>query len=157
MFVGESSHTLDAKHRVHVPKRFQAVLRRDEEGHRRVVVTRGFEKCLFVFSEEGFADVLARLRTQPFGGEKLRRMQRLFFSKVHSTSLDSAGRLLLPENLRTHAGIGTDVVLVGVAERAEIWAKDRWEAFEDDHDGEFDDLDVVLVGDGGAPASAGEE
>ena len=148
MFSGESVHTLDPKNRVFVPKRFQEALGRDAEGQQMVILTRGFEECLFLFSEQGFAKVLERLQTQPFGGETLRKMQRLFFANVHPSPLDGSGRLLLPEKLRRYAGIEREVVMVGVADRAEIWDRARWEKFESENDDGFDDLDVVLVGGG---------
>ena len=151
MFSGESVHTLDPKHRVFVPKRFQEALGRDAEGQQMAILTRGFEQCLFLFSEQGFAKVLERLQTQPFGGETLRKMQRLFFANVHPSLLDGSGRLLLPEKLRRYAGIEREVVMVGVADRAEIWDRARWEKFEAENDDGFDDLDVVLVGGGPAP------
>jgi MraZ protein len=149
VFSGESLHTLDPKNRVFVPKRFQDLLERNEEGQRVVILTRGFERCLFLFSEQGFSKVLARLQTQPFGGERLRKMQRLFFANVHPTPLDGSGRLLLPERLRSYAGIEKEVVMVGVADRAEVWERGQWERFQAENDDDFDDLDVVLVGDGG--------
>ena len=84
-----------------------------------------------------------------FGGAQLRTMQRLFFANVHPSPLDSSGRVLLPEKLRKYAGIDKEVVMVGVADRAEIWDRARWQKFEAENDERFDDLDVVLVGDGG--------
>lgn len=159
VFCGDSIHTLDPKNRVFVPKRFQDQLGRDPEGQQVAVLTRGFEGCLFLFSEQGYAQVLERLQTQPFGGERLRTMQRLFFSNVHPSPLDSSGRLLLPEKLRKYGGIDKEVVMVGVADRAEIWDRARWAKFEADHDDHFDDLDVVLVGGGpsgpGGPSGSG--
>jgi MraZ protein len=77
-------------------------------------------------------------------------MQRMFFANVHPTPLDGSGRILLPEKLRTLAGIQREVVMVGVADRAEIWDRARWEKFESDNDARFDELDVVLVGNGGS-------
>ena len=156
MFSGESSHTLDAKHRVFVPKRFQEALQRDDKGHLNAILTRGFENCLFLFSEEGFERVLERLQTQPFGGAQLRKMQRLFFAHTHRSQLDASGRLVLPEKLRNLAGIEREVVLVGVADRAEIWDRARWERFESENAGDFDELDVVLVGPWGDAAAGGE-
>ncbi|MEW6072158.1 MAG: division/cell wall cluster transcriptional repressor MraZ [Planctomycetota bacterium] len=155
MFYGESTHSLDDKKRVFVPKRFQSALERDADGHLSVVVTRGFEGCLFLFSGRHFDVLLQRLQTQPFGGERLRRMQRLFFANVHRTALDGSGRLVLPEKLRRLAGIEKEVVIVGVADRAEIWDRARWESFERDSEGGFDDLGVVLTG--GDAAGGGED
>jgi len=153
VFSGESIHTLDPKNRVFVPKRFQDELARDSGGQQVAILTRGFERCLFLFSEQGFGKVLERLQTQPFGGERLRKMQRLFFANVHPSPLDSSGRLLLPEKLRKYAAIEREVVMVGVADRAEIWDRGQWERFESDNDDDFDELDVVLVGGGGPPGT----
>ncbi len=146
MFSGESIHTLDAKFRVFLPKRFQDSLGRDAEGHLTAILTRGFERCLFLFSEQGFEKVLARLETMPFGGAALRKMQRLFFSNTHTLQLDASGRLLLPEKLRQFAGIAREVVMIGVAERVEIWDRAEWGRFESENQDDYDDLDVVLVG-----------
>ena len=155
MFCGDSRHTADAKGRVFVPKRFQETLGRDKKGHLTVILTRGFEDCLFLFSEAGFERVLERLQTQPFGGAQLRKMQRLFFAHTHRCQLDASGRLVLPEKLRSLAGIEREVVLVGVADRAEIWDSARWERFEEDNADDFDQLDVVLIDQGGAAPAGG--
>jgi MraZ protein len=157
VFTGDSTHTLDPKNRVFVPKRFQEQLGRNAAGLQVAVLTRGFEGCLFLFSEDGYRAVLQRMTTQPFGGEQLRTMQRLFFSNVHETPVDSSGRVLLPEKLRKYAGIDKEVVMVGVADRAEIWDRARWEKFESENDERFDDLDVVLIGGGGpgGPSNGG--
>lgn len=146
MFSGESTHTLDKKNRVFVPKRFQDVLERDAAGNAVVILTRGFDGCLFLFSDKGFEAVRARLDLMPFGGAEQRKMQRLFFANTHRCQLDASGRLVLPEKLRKSAGIENEVVMVGVSERAEIWDRARWEAFEGENEGDFDDLDFVLVG-----------
>ena len=73
-------------------------------------------------------------------------MQRLFFANTHQCQLDASGRLVLPEKLRTLAGIDREVVMIGVADRAEIWDRAEWERFERENAGDFDELDVVLVG-----------
>lgn len=164
MFFGESSHPMDAKGRVFVPKRLQEELTRGAEGACEVVLTRGFERCLFLFARPIFAQVLSRMQTQPFGGSKLRQMQRQFFSNAYEIELDNAGRLLIPEKLRAHAGLELqrEVVMVGVHERAEIWDRAAWERYSAETEAEFDRLDRVLMGDtppsdadgGAAPGAA---
>lgn len=161
VWLGESAHTLDDKARVFIPRKFQAGFGRDAEGRTVVYVTRGFEGCLALYSEEGFQRVLGRLEIEAFSGQDKRRMQRLFFSNSHRTTLDGSGRLLLPEKLRDTAGIARDVVLVGLVDRVEIWPKAAWEAFESDAAGDFDSLDQVLSAPGrgipaAGPAGAGE-
>lgn len=146
--LSESSHTMDPKNRIFIPKRLQSVLKRDEEtGHRIAVLTRGFEGCLFLFSEEAFEEYRARMEVSAFAGPQARKMQRLFFSSTHRAPLDASGRLLIPEKLKELAGITRekDVVLVGAGVRIEVWAKDRWEAYCAEADEEFDGLDQVLM------------
>ncbi len=144
MFFDSSPHTMDAKNRVFVPKRFQKALGRDEDGNVVAFLTRGLDGCLFLFSEAGFERALERLDTQPFTGPKQRRMQRLFFSNTTRVQLDASGRLLIPEKLRKQAELGKELVMVGVVNRAEIWPKERWESLEAEMEGEFDQLDSVL-------------
>jgi len=153
VFLSKSTHALDPKGRVFVPKRFQEVLERDSEGHQITVLTRGFEGCLFLFSVEGFAEAVRRLHTQAFRGEKLRRIQRLFFSSSHRIQLDGSGRLLIPEELRRFAGLEREAVMVGSMDRAEIWALEAWESFEQANAAAFDELGGVLFDEGGPPST----
>ena len=149
IWLGESNLSLDEKGRVVIPRRLQAGLDHDPEGRTTAIVTRGFEGCLFVFSESAFEGVLARMRTRVFDGPTERKMQRLFFANSHRTVLDGAGRLLIPEKLRELCGMQKEVVLVGLVDRLEIWPKAAWEAFESEHSRDFDQLSEVLCGDDG--------
>lgn len=149
IWLGESTLSLDDKGRVVIPRRLQAGLDLDDEGRPTAVVTRGFEGCLFVFSQSAFEGVLGRMRTRVFDGAAERKMQRLFFANAHRTTLDGAGRLLIPEKLRDLAKIQKEVVLVGLVDRLEIWPKAAWEAFETENARDFDQLSDVLCGDDG--------
>lgn len=155
MFLGESLHSLDAKARIVVPKRWLAAFAEDPEGKRPAMLTRGFEGCLFLFPETGFEAALARMELQAFGGAELRKMQRLFFANAHQVSIDGAGRMVVPEKLRALAALEKEVVLVGCADRAEIWSQERWERFNAENDGDFDRLDEVLIGDRTPPGARG--
>ena len=156
MWIGESTHALDAKRRVFLPKRFQDGLGRDAEGNLTAILARGFEECLFLYSEAGFERALKRLQTQAFTSEQQRLMQRLLFSDTYHTSLDTAGRLLLPESLRELAQIeGKEVVVIGLIDRIELWDKSRWVEFKAHNQSKFNQLDRVLADPGAAlgPAS----
>ena len=155
MFLGESDHTLDAKNRVFVPKRFQEHLDRDEKGSLRAVLTRGFDGCLFLFSATGFRAVVERLQTQSFEGQQLRTVQRKFFANTHEVSLDSSGRILIPEKLKGLAKLEREVVMLGAAERAVIWDATKWREIDDETDDDFEGMDTVLCGGGGAHPSSG--
>lgn len=155
MFCGDSRHTVDSKNRVFLPKRFQAELPLNEEGERVAMITRGLDGCLFLFSEEGFRQALGRMDTAAFTGPDQRTMQRLMLAATTRVSLDSSGRLLLPEKLRSLAAIEKEVVLVGVLDRVEIWSAEAWDRFEAANEGRFEELEDVLTGGAGASAQAG--
>jgi MraZ protein len=147
IWLGESNLSLDDKGRVVIPRRLQAGLDHDPDGRSVAVVTRGFEGCLFVFAESAFAQLLGRMRTRAFDGAAERKMQRLFFANAHRSTLDGAGRLLIPEKLRKLVGMEKEVVVVGLIDRLEIWPRSAWEAFEARNAGDFDQLSEVLCGD----------
>lgn len=154
MWLGESTHSLDDKGRLSVPRRLLAGQAFGSDGRLTLVLTLGFEGCLFLFTEEGFAKAVARLETQAFAGEEKRNMQRLFFSKAQSVELDDKNRLSVPEKLKELAGIDRELVIVGLVDRAELWPKAKWEAFEREHARDFARLDSVLLGGGPAGPSA---
>ncbi len=148
MFCGDSRHMVDAKHRVFLPKRFLSDLPMDEKGSRVAILTRGLDGCLFLFTEEGLERALERMDTEAFAGGNERKLQRLFFSYTSRVTLDTSGRLLLPEKLRNLAGIRKqkEVVMIGVRERVEIWDAERWDAYEAENAKAFEELESVLTG-----------
>jgi len=146
MFLGESRHSMDVKGRCFVPKRFQEDLDRDTSGSLGCVLARGFEKCIFLFSQSTFDEMVRRLATGPFSGSEHRKMQRLFFSSSCRLALDSSGRVLVPAKLKQYAGLGKEIVMVGACDRAELWNASDWEAFESANEGEYDQLDLLLDG-----------
>lgn len=147
MFFNTSTHAMDAKKRLFVPKRFQGALSRDDDGNLFAILTRGQDGCLFLFSEEGFQKAIERLDTEGFTSRRQRGAQRALFAYADRVTLDAAGRILVPESLRAHAGLEKDVVLAGVGSRAEIWSQARWEEQLAADDIDFDDIDQILRGD----------
>ncbi len=145
MFIGESTHTLDAKNRVFIPKRIQEKLDRDENGNLTVYVTRGFDACVFLFSVSGWESMYREVTTKPFVDPERRSMQRAFMSSSFSAQLDSSGRLLLPEKLKRVAGLEREVSVIGVGERAEIWNREVWERQQAEINGKYDDMYSLLV------------
>lgn len=149
MFFNNSNHAMDAKGRLFVPKRFQQALTRDDDGNLFAILSRGQDGCLFLFSEPGFHKAIEHLDTHGFTSRQQRGAQRALFAYADRVTLDAAGRVLVPESLRAHAGLEKDVVLAGAGMRAEVWSKDRWEAQLKSDDIDFDDIDRILRGDGG--------
>ena len=152
VFCGDSRHAVDAKKRVFLPKRFQQGLPLDADGNRVAVLTRGLDGCLFLFPEFGLERALQRMNTEAFAPKDMRKLQRMFFSFSSRVNLDASGRLLLPEKLRTLAGIEGEVVMVGVMDRVELWSAERWDAFAADNEDAFDELEDLLTGESGGPA-----
>lgn len=119
MLVGEFQHNIDAKGRMIMPAKF-----RDELGEK-FVITKGLDKCLFVFSQEEWEKLDQKLSEQSLS--KGRKIQRFFYGGMTECELDKQGRVLVPQTLREYAELFKDAVVVGLAKRAEIWNKDEWE------------------------------
>lgn len=120
MFLGEFEHTLDDKGRLAVPARFRPGL---EAG---LYVTRGLERCLVIWDVPSWQAMAERVRTLNPWQADARRMQRHFFSGAVQAQPDKLGRIVVPQFLREYAGIQDDVVVVGLADRIEVWARDEW-------------------------------
>ena len=121
MFSGEYRHNMDPKGRVTVPSKF-----RDDLGER-FYVCKGLDGCLFVLSQEQWDKLVEKVSAMPLAQGK--GIQRYFFSGAAEVEPDKQGRVLIPPNLREHAGLQKDVTLIGAATRAEIWDTERWEAY----------------------------
>jgi MraZ protein len=127
MFYGEYSHSIDRKGRLILPSRFREVTKANFI--ERFFVTRGLDKCLFMFSEEEWRSQESKFKSMPFTKQQARTFNRLYFSGAVEVSQDGQGRILLPQYLKDFAEIKKDVMIVGVSNRIEIWAKDKWSDF----------------------------
>ena len=127
MFYGEHDHTIDRKGRLIIPSRFREVMK--EHYTERFVITRGLDRCLFLFPEDEWRTQESRFRALSFTKQEARRFNRFYFSGAVELTCDRQGRVLLPPYLKDYAGIKRDVVLVGVSNRIEIWDKDEWRKF----------------------------
>ena len=129
MLIGEYSHTIDNKGRMIVPAKF-----RTELGER-FIITKGFDGCLYGYSLEEWKSIEEKIKTLPLiTGKDARNFTRFFFSSAILCELDSQGRILITQNLREHAGLVKEVVVIGVSTRIEIWSKEKWEAYNDEQD-----------------------
>lgn len=158
---GKSTHSLDAKGRVFIPKRLQAHLPVGDDGQRLGMLTRGFDGCLALMSPDEFEGEIARLETGLFAGPEGRRFQRMFFATTFPVALDKSGRLQVPKELRDLAELKEEssVELVGMRGRIEIWAADRWGSEVDAHQADFDTMAPQLPDPWapGAETGGGEE
>ena len=125
MLLGEYTHTIDDKKRLMLPSKFR------KELGKRVVISRGLDNCLFLFSEKEWEKFAGRLRELSFAHADTRGMSRFLFSGAAEVEVDGAGRILVPEHLKKFAGLKSKVVLAGVAGRVEIWDSKRWAGYTD--------------------------
>ena len=130
-FRGEHYHGLDEKGRVIMPLKFRNALGNS------FVITKGVGPCLSVYKEADFDKIEADLNKQPSLDPHVLRMKRLLCGPAVDTDTDNQGRVALPGNLRQWAGIDTEVVVVGMGEKIEIWSRTGWIALNESLDDEL--------------------
>ena len=124
MFIGQYDFSLDEKNRLFVPASFK--LRKSEK----LFITCGLEKCLFMYTRQGWEAVTEKFKNLSFTKTDARQFMRLFYSGATDTNLDSQGRVLLPVNLCKYAKLKKEAIIIGVQDRAEIWSKPVWEKYQ---------------------------
>jgi len=120
MLIGEYKHTIDDKKRVSVPANFR------KEIGRKVVITRGLDSCLFLYTLEGWKKFIESLNNLPMMQGGARSFNRFIFGGAFEVEIDTMGRVLIPENLRDFADLKSKVVIVGLNSRVEIWDEKKW-------------------------------
>lgn len=131
MFLGTYTPKLDDKGRVILPAKFRTEL----EGG--VVIARGQERCLYVFSTREFEELHEKIRLAPVTSKQARDYLRLFLSGANSEVPDSQHRVSIPAALRNYAGLGKDLTVIGVGNRAEIWDTASWESYYAEQETQF--------------------
>jgi len=124
MFIGEYEHTLDEKKRVSIPKQFRTGL------GKKMVMTRGLDNCLFVYSRASWEKVAAKLQELSFAQADTRGFNRFILSGAAEVEIDAAGRVLIPEHQREFAGLKKEVVFAGVSDRVEVWDAQVWKQYK---------------------------
>lgn len=139
MFLGTYSPKIDAKGRLILPAKF-----RDElaEG---VVLTRGQERCLYVFTLEEFQRIHEQMRSAPISSKQARDYIRVFLSGASDEVPDSQGRVTIPVNLRQYAGLDREVTVIGAGSRAEIWDAQVWGDYLAEKEAEFSETDEEFI------------
>ena len=120
MLLGTHAPKLDEKGRVILPAKFR------EELQGGLVVTRGQDRCLYVFSTAEFELVHDKIRQAPVTSADARNYLRVFLSGASSEQPDKQGRITIPATLREYAELGKDLIVIGVGTRAEIWDAKAW-------------------------------
>lgn len=139
MFLGTYTPRLDEKGRLFLPAKF-----RDElaEG---LVITKGQDRCLYVFSAAEFARRAAALESAPLTAKAVRDYGRIFFASAADDVADKQGRVTVPPALRDYAGLTKDCTVIGANNRVEIWDTSSWEEYLGHHEEAFADLAQEVV------------
>ncbi len=137
MFLGQFSHTVDAKGRTFVPAKY-----RDDLGET-FVVTRGTAKCLTVYPMSEWEKFTAKIAELPQA--QAAKIRRFLLGNASDVTLDAQGRINLAQNLRDYAGIEKNVIFLGLGSYLEIWSEDAWQAEnENESASEVEDLMIAL-------------
>lgn len=139
MFMGEYQHNIDPKGRIIVPAKF-----RDELGAS-MVVTRGLDGCLAIYTLEQWAQVVENLKKLPSTKREVRMYTHMIMSKAAECELDNQGRIRIPLHLCTAANIEKHCVVVGVNDHVEIWDQERWNTYLETASESFEDIAESLT------------
>jgi len=143
MFYGEYLHSIDRKGRLILPAKFREASKNNFI--EKFMVTRGLDKCLFMFSEEEWRSQESKFKAISFTKQQSRVFNRMYFSGAVEVLPDRQGRILLPQYLKDFAEIKKEVVIVGVSNRIEIWAKNKWDDFYSNARQSFEDIAEKLM------------
>lgn len=124
MFIGEYEHSLDDKKRISLPKAFRTGL------GKKVVMTRGLDNCLFIYSQKAWEKVAEKLSDLSFAQADTRGFNRFILSGAAEVEVDGAGRILIPDHQKDFAGLKKNVIFAGVSDRVEVWDLARWNTYK---------------------------
>lgn len=127
MFMGEYHHNIDDKNRLVIPSVYRSSLGET------FIVTRGLEKCLYIYTESEWQKLVSNLANLPFTKKDARIFIRSFFSAAASCNLDRQGRINITSNQAIHADIKKECVIIGANDRIEIWSKENWNKFNEEY------------------------
>lgn len=133
MFMGEYHHTIDDKGRLTLPAKIR------EQLGEQFVVTRGLDRCLFVYAEEEWHRVIEKYKELP-NTKDARNFMRFFLSGATLTNFDKQGRINIPTPLSKYADLEKDCIIIGVNDHLEVWNQIAWEQFIDTNEENFSDI-----------------
>ncbi len=134
MIIGEYKHTIDKKKRLALPAKFR------KELGKKVVVTKGVDKCLVVYPEKEWKIMSDKLKNLPISRKEARNFARIMLAGAVLAAIDRLGRILIPDYLKEYAGLKKNTVICGLSNRMEIWDENKWEKFKDRVEPKVDDM-----------------
>lgn len=134
MFIGEYQHTIDIKKRLSLPFKFRREL------GKKVIITKGFDGCLAVYTKEGWKKVMEELKKLSTTKSEGRKLNRSFLGGAAEVTLDKLGRILLPDPLKEYAGLNKNVTICGLLNKLEIWDSEKWKVYRGKAEAEMDSI-----------------
>jgi MraZ protein len=139
MFLGTHTPRLDEKGRVILPAKFR------DELQGGLVITRGQDRCLYVWPRAGFAELTQDFKATAFGDASKRTYARMLFSSASDEVPDKQGRITIPPMLRDYANLQRDCVVIGAMDRVEIWDAAAWESYSASHEDAFAETPEAVI------------
>lgn len=121
MFLGEYQPNITEGSRIALPKKLRDQIRGDE-----VILSKGFEKCIFIYDKEDWVNESSKQVDNPITDVKTRDLKRYMFAGASEASLDAQGRVVIPTTLKDYAGISKGLAVVGAGDHIEVWDLDEW-------------------------------
>jgi MraZ protein len=140
MLIGQYEHTIDAKKRLALPAKF-----RGELGDK-IIITRGIEGCLAVYTESEWKIMSDKLATLTISQSEARSFTRMILAGAMEVSLDKLGRILVPDYLKEYANLKKNVIVCGLSNRLEIWDAYKWEIYKKEAEKGVDEIVSKLGG-----------
>ena len=134
MFMGEYHHNIDEKGRIVIPGKFR------ESAKDKLIITKGIEKCLYLYTEDEWNKIVSKLNQLPFTKKDARTFVRNFFAGATLCEFDKNGRINITSPLVSYADLTKECVVIGVNDRIEIWDKGLYNTFLDDNASKIEEI-----------------
>ncbi len=138
MLIGEYTHTIDSKKRVSLPANFRVLM------GKKMVMTKGADNCVYVYPLAEWKKMSEKLSRLLMGPTDQRKFKRLMTTGAAEVSVDSIGRVLIPDFLKMYAGLKTKVVFTGVGDHIEVWDEKAWKTYREKIENQADVLSERL-------------
>lgn len=142
VFLGEYKHTMDSKGRVVIPSKFRDELKQG------CVITKGQDNCLQILTKGNWEEEAATIAALPKTNKTSRQLMRSLFSGAVDASIDSSGKILIPENLRAYSqmNLGQPITITGSGSVIEIWATKQWKKVQLEADKAYANINELTTG-----------
>ena len=127
MFMGTTNNSIDDKNRMIVPAKLRGGL------GNRCILTKGLDRCLYIYTSEAWDAQMEKIARLPESDPKVRAFIRHFCANAEECELDKQGRIVIPQELKAYAQIEKELVTMGAMSKIEVWARETWDAPDNDN------------------------